>query len=33
VAGTENPEFRHALQQRQNILERVLERLTHSAAA
>jgi hypothetical protein len=33
VAGTENPEFRHALQQRQNILERVLQRLTHSAAA
>ena len=27
VAGTENPDFRHALQQRQNALERILEQL------
>jgi len=27
VAGTENPDFRHELQQRQNALERILERL------
>lgn len=33
VAGTENPDFRHRLQQRQNILEQVLRRLTDAAAA
>jgi hypothetical protein len=33
VAGTENPDFRHTLQQRQNVLERVLHRLTGVAAA
>jgi hypothetical protein len=32
VAGTENPEFRHTLQQRQNVLEGVLHRLTDVAA-
>ena len=33
VAGTENPDFRHTLQQRQNVLEGILQRLTYSAAA
>ena len=32
VAGTENPEFRHQLQQKQNALERIVGRL-HRAAA
>lgn len=27
VAGTENPEFRHALQRKQNALEEILRRL------
>jgi hypothetical protein len=33
VAGTENPEYRHTLQARQNVLEQVLNRLTHVAPA
>jgi hypothetical protein len=32
VAGTENPKFRHALQQRQNVVEDVLRRLEPMAA-
>jgi hypothetical protein len=32
VAGTENPEFRHRLQQTQNALERIVGRLRRAAA-
>jgi hypothetical protein len=33
VAGTENPEMRHRLQAKQNVLETVLTRLSRRAAA
>jgi hypothetical protein len=33
VAGTENPEFRHRLQRRQNALEGILARLGRQEAA
>jgi hypothetical protein len=32
VAGTENPEFRHVLQQKQNALERIAEELVTKTA-
>jgi hypothetical protein len=31
--GTENPEMRHRLQRKQNLLEAILTRLGHTAAA
>lgn len=33
VAGTENPDFRHALQRRQDVLEHVVQRLTAATRA
>jgi hypothetical protein len=32
VAGTENPDFRHTLQRKQNVLERLLADLERQAA-
>jgi hypothetical protein len=32
VAGTENPEFRHTLQRKQNVLERLVEDLQRRSA-
>lgn len=32
VAGTENPDFRHTLQRKQNVLERLVEDLKRQSA-